>query len=167
VPDLFAPEDLAGLPGDPFDADLVTQAGEAIRNAAGWHIAPEVTETLTVDSAGGPYLFLKTKRLSDVTEIRDVTDGGSTVLTGWTFNRLGRVTRLSGWPCDGHTLEVDVVHGFDEVPAELLRLGASLARGEDNRLERQQTSGPFSTTYEADAAERMATVLDPYMILTF
>lgn len=167
MPDLFAPEDLEGLPGDPFDAELVRQAGEAIRNAAGWHIAPAVTETLTVDSTGRFNLYLPTKRLTAVTEVRDVTNGGSTVLTGWTFNRLGRVTRPAGWPVDGHVLEVDVTHGYDETPAELLRLGASLARGEGNRLPRQQTSGPFSTTYESDAAAQLQSVVDPYMILAY
>jgi hypothetical protein len=165
VPDLFAPEDLAGLPGAPFDSELVLQAGEAIRNAAGWHIAPVVTETLEVDSPGGFNLYLKTKRLTAVSEVRDVTAG--TVLTGYTFNRLGRLTRASGWPLNDHLLEVDVVHGYAEVPPELLRLGASLARGEDNRTVRQQTAGPFSTTYESETAQRMATALDPYMVLSF
>ena len=165
MPDLFAPEDLAGLPGAPFDSELVLQAGEAIRNAAGWHIAPVVTETLEVDSPGGFNLYLKTKRLTAVSEVRDVTAG--TVLTGYTFNRLGRLTRYSGWPSNDHLLEVDVVHGYAECPPELLRLGASLARGEDNRTIRQQTSGPFSTTYESETAQRMATSLDPYMVLSF
>lgn len=168
MPDLFAPEDLTGLPGAPFDAEVVTQAGEAIRNACGWHIAPELTETLTVDSAGGTRLYLKTKLLTNVTAVRDVTNGGSTILTGWTFNRLGRLTRRSGWPCDGHTLEVDVVHGYEECPVELLGVGATIARGlGDSRLAKQKSLGSASLTYETDAVRDLApSVLDAYTILT-
>ena len=168
MPDLFTADDLAGLPGAPFDNTNgnVTQASEAIRNALGWHLAPSVEETLTVDSPGGVNVYLKSKYLTDVSEVRDVTAG--TVLTGWTFSRLGRVTRRSGWPCD-HLLEFDVTHGYAECPAELLPVGAAIARSgsSSSNVLKARTAGPFREEYADGFSQSQMAVLDPYKILFF
>lgn len=166
MPDLFVADDLAGLPGAPFEDEAVTQAGEAIRNALGWHLAPSVEETLTVDSPGGVNVYLKTKYLTDVAEVRDVTAG--TVLTGWTFTRLGRMRRRSGWPCD-HVLEFDVTHGLEDCPDELLPIGAAIARSgsSSSNVLKARTAGPFREEYADGFSQGQMGVLDTYKILYF
>jgi hypothetical protein len=51
---LVSPYDLEDFPGAPFSDTLVDAAVSEIRGEAGWHIAPQVTETLTsTPTAGG------------------------------------------------------------------------------------------------------------------
>lgn len=124
---LAAPADLAGFPGAPFSDAMVDAAVGSVRGEAGWHIAPEVTETLTVDSDGGTILPLSSLKVAAVTGVRDVTGDTPEVLTGWTLRRSGVLERRSGWP-KRRTIEVDVTHGHAETPPELLPVIADVAR---------------------------------------
>lgn len=118
---LVSPVDLESFSGAPFDDVLVDVAVADIRGEAGWHIAPEVTETLTLTSYGGTVLFLPTRKLVAVTAIRDVTTG-STVLADWTRMSTG-VYRRTGWPIG--LVEVDLTHGFAATPQDLLPVVAA------------------------------------------
>jgi hypothetical protein len=122
-PSLASASDLSGFEGAPFDDIAVSIACADVRAEAGWHIAPKVTETLTVASYGGNLLTLPTRRLVSVTAVRDVSTGSPVTLTDWTRIGLalyrGTTYRWStGWPVG--TLEVDVVHGYDTTPRDLL-----------------------------------------------
>lgn len=112
-----------------FSDDAVTAAGEAIRSETGWHIAPTATETLTLDSPGGSALMLPTLHLLEVTEVRDVSGHDPVVLTGWRKSTSGFLTLPCGyWPQGPQTVEVDVVHGYDACPLELLPVIARRTR---------------------------------------
>lgn len=119
--------DLAGFPGAPFTDAVADAAGESVRDEAGWHIAPEVTETLTVWSEGGVALLLPSLRVVSVSEIRDVTGDTSEVLTGWEDRGSGILYRATGWPVN-RRLEVDLVHGHTTVPKALLPVIAHRAQ---------------------------------------
>lgn len=128
---LVQADDLAPYPGAPFTEDVVDAAVAHIRDQADWHIAPVVTETVTVDSWGGQQLHLPTKYLLSVTGVRDVTYGSNQALTGWFTHptrlfRSGIVTIPWGWPY-GVTLEFDIVHGYDSCPPDLLPVIAHVA----------------------------------------
>jgi hypothetical protein len=128
MPALVVAADLDDFPGAPFADSVVQSAGETVRAEAGWHIAPEVTETLTVDSDGGRHLLLPTLRLVDVTEIRDVTGNTPRVLTNWRQSGKGILYREGGWPAGLSALEVDLTHGYAECPSALLPAVAAYAQ---------------------------------------
>lgn len=130
--DLLEPADLAGFAGAPFADEIVAVVGESIRSAAGWHIAPGVVETVAVEGDGTRYLLLPTLHLTDVTAVRDVSDPDNPrTLDGWSKARTPRFTagclrRSSPWPCVD--IEVDIVHGYDGCPADLLAAAAALCQ---------------------------------------
>lgn len=131
MPALVTADKLTGFAGSPFAENVVNSAGESVRSRAGWHIAPEVSETLVVESEGGQFLFLPTLRISDITEIRDITAESSIVtpriLDDWRFSSTpGVLFRAGRWPAG--LLEVDLTHGFTECPADLLPAVAEAAR---------------------------------------
>jgi hypothetical protein len=120
---LVAPIDLADFPGAPFSDALVDAAASAVRGETGWHIAPAVTETVVVESVGGPHLFLPTLQLTAVTAVRDVTDedAAAVAVTGWRSHktprfRAGVLFRPSGWY---GVYEVDITHGYAACPDDL------------------------------------------------
>lgn len=130
---LLEASDLAGFPGGPFAAGVVASACALLRSHADWHIAPEVTEDLIVESHGGREVYLPTLMLTEITEVRDITTGdGSTILTGyWTVAtdkfKGGVVTRPGGWPVG--LLSFTVQHGFNGCPPDLAGAVAELCRG--------------------------------------
>ena len=128
---LATPNDLLSFAGAPFAEALVKAAGESIRRDAGWHIAPTVTETLVLDSDGGRQLFLPTLRdaVASVAEVRDVSGSSPRVLGGWRLASSAAVLhRGGGWPAGEGVIEVDLVHGYESCPAELLPAIAARTR---------------------------------------
>jgi hypothetical protein len=134
---LVEPTDLTDFPGAPFPASLVAAACDSIRDDAGWHIAPSVESTEQVHSLGGKYLFVKSLRLTDVTEIRSITESGTTVLTGWVRYESGTLFRSCGWPVDA-LIEVDMVDGYETCPPSLFP--AVVSRIQDAKVDRSRGS---------------------------
>lgn len=139
-----APADLAGFPGAPFTQPHIDAVLAKLERTLGWHVAPVQTETLSVRTDGGRMLFLPSRKVTEVTEVRiDGLVRADWILTGETEAMLEGY-----WPKG--TYEVDVVHGYEDVPADLLgeiakacvafRTDASLA---------SWSSGPFSATLRA------------------
>lgn len=124
--------DLADFAGAPFANSVVLAVGQSIRAAAGWRIAPQISETVIVESDGGQYLFLPTMWLSSVAEVRDVTDPDNpVVLDGWSSAltprfRAGCLRRDRSWPCGD--IAVDITHGYASCPQDLLSAAAALAQ---------------------------------------
>lgn len=113
--------DLADYPGAPFADSVVLAAGESVRRDAGWLIAPAATETVVLDGDGGRLLMLPTLHLHDVLEVRDVSGDTPVVLTEWRKTRAGMIELTSGfWPRGFEVIEVDMVHGYDACPEDLL-----------------------------------------------
>jgi hypothetical protein len=108
---------------------------------------------------------LPTLWLDSVTEIRDVTNGSivialDDVQTAKTSRfRAGCLRRSSSWPSSS-IVELDIVHGYDTCPPELLALAATLCRSitRDQSI-RQRAAGPFSVTYDSSANELVANPL--------
>ncbi len=100
---LADPADLADYPGAPFTQAVVDSAVAALRGDCGWHIAPQTTETLTVNGSPTQTLILPTLYIVGITAIRDVSATTPVTLTGW---------RMAS--------RVDLTHGYTDTPAELL-----------------------------------------------
>jgi hypothetical protein len=160
MPALVSVADLADFPGAPFVETRVESAGEAVRAEAGWHIAPVLTETLTVDGEGGHLLFLPSLRVLEVTEIRDVTYDEPRVITGWRKSKRGVIYRAGGWPVGFESIEVDVVHGYAACPAELLPVIAEYT----TRRVTQESLGSRSVSFASDEGARLDSRVARYKI---
>lgn len=150
---LLDPEDLGDFPGAPFSEGVVDSAAAAVQRVAGWHIAPVVTETLTLDSDGGPTLVLPSLKVVSVTAVRNVTDPDAPVtLEGWRLRRASMTLRRAcGWPCG--TLEVDLEHGYEACPPDLLPVIASVAKaGLTDQTLASKSVGPFAESYRDGGA---------------
>lgn len=127
---------LDGLPGAPFTGPEVDAAVAGVRGAALWHIAPLKTETVTLDVIYAERrLRLPTRKLIAVTAVRDADD--ATVIDPGTYRvshtRAQVVKRTGYWPAGDERVEVDIQHGYDSVPLDLLAVvaeAANLARRE-------------------------------------
>lgn len=144
LPDFAEVSDLTDYrAGD--DATLLRQAQGAIRRYCGWHIAPEVTETLTLDGRGGSHMWLPSLY---VTDIVSVTNEGETVDLvddlDWSAN--GFLWLRGGyWTERPRQVVVELTHGYGEIPDELIGVAAAWAnRMSTSPAYKRETTGPFS-----------------------
>lgn len=167
--DLLAPEQLADYPGAPFADSVVDAVVARLRREAGWHIAPSRVETVTVDGSDTRLLVLPTLELTDVTEVRDITILASpAVVPDWRAARAGMLRRHHGWPCGFLAVAADITHGYDECPADLLPVIATLctlaiADGEVS----QESLGAWSVTLREALPKDQAETLQAYSIPRF
>lgn len=139
--------DLSHLPGAPFEDAEVDSAVETLRNAVRWHIAPQRSETVTLDvSVMQRRLFLMTTRLISVDEIRAngevVSPDDYSVST-----HLCRIIRTGSgyWPSGYGAVEVDMTHGYETVPLDLLNVIAAIAAtSRRDQVVREAVAGPWT-----------------------
>jgi hypothetical protein len=164
--DLLVPPDLDDFPGAPFTDAIVDAAVATVRSIAGWHIAPSrpvdpetEVETVTVDGRGGSVLYLPTRYLTDVIEIRDLTGDSPVILIDWRASTTGKLTRYC-WPYGLGTIEADIVHGYPVCPPELLPIIAAycVAAATDSSVS-QESVGPFSRTLRDQSVNDGATAV--------
>lgn len=111
------------------DAQLWLHAAEAaIRRYCGWHIAPSLTTTLTLDGDGTRLLRLPTLHLTELTEL---TLDGHDALAEATWSQRGMV-ELTGrrhFPDQLGSIRITMTHGWDptEVP-DVIALILTIAR---------------------------------------
>lgn len=169
TPDLLAPNALDAFPGGPYPADVVKAAGAAIRQVAGWHIAPAASETITIETSGGTALLLPTMHLVAIDEIRDVTnDPAGVVLEGYRTHaterfEAGIVDRPGGWPYCG-VLEVDIRHGHAACPDDLKAVVAEICRKYLRGDLSQRSLGDKSESWRADLSVLSQQSLASYVI---
>lgn len=141
------------------DDELIDAATGEIRAACGWHVAPSVTHTLTVESSGSRLLILPTLRLTAVTAVR--VDGQDLVSSGYTWRESGLITRRGGsWPSAPAVIEADVTHGWqpDEVPhiKGLIAAMVTRVKATKNGLIVRAQAGQVSRTYSQVASNQAA-----------
>jgi len=128
--DLVSPTELSYLPGAPFTADEVDAAVEALRTALRWHIAPERAETVTLDVGDcDEVLRLPTRQLVSVDEIRDVDAATVIAASEYRVSKpLAQVKRNYGYWESGYArIQVDLTHGYESCPRDLLPVIAETA----------------------------------------
>lgn len=150
-----------------FPQATIDAVVQAVRARCGWHIAPVVTETLTLDARGADYIMLPSLRVVEVTAVRVwdeaeqamVPASGWSLRTGWSAN--GMLHRPGGWPDGFRTVEVDLEHGYDTVPTDLAKM---VAERTERRVVQESLQG-HSLTYSDDAAAYgLESPLDAYRI---
>lgn len=131
---------------DPQDWEV---AVSAIRDYCGWHIAPSVTETLTVDGPGrGGQLLLPTLRLTAVAAVQN--DGTAVELDNVQWTQRGAL-RGARWNDKYRGVTATVTHGYDEWPPALLAVARSMAAQGAGSNATRITSGPHSVELTEEA----------------
>lgn len=147
MPDLVTADD---LPASLKDVDPALLAGvvDDIRSYCGWHIAPQVTETVVVDADGGSLLRLPSLL---VDSIGSVVDGRGNQLPVGRVYRNGLARGV--WPDE--QLRVTLTHGYESVPPALVEVIADMIRDRQSAA-----SGPTVSSAKLDGAD--VSYSDPY-----
>lgn len=108
-------------PIPPLEAEIVDAACDEIRTVCGWHIAPAISETLTVDGPGGTVLILPTLWVTALTTI--TVEGAVLASTAYTWSRGAVVRRIDGgvWPTKQGSIAVALTHGYPACPPAVRR----------------------------------------------
>jgi hypothetical protein len=129
---------------DPMEA-----AQAAIRDYCGWHVAPQVRETMIRDGNGRHLLKLKTMR---IVELHQVLVDGRDVTERVRWSEAGMLEGVR-FPNRFRSVEIDLTHGFE--PGEVGAIAGVLSRsakrfGTDPTL-RSQAVGGASVSYLTSA----------------
>lgn len=121
------------LATDPFVAEAIGAATDAVRSACGWHVAPSRTETdLRLDGRGGSVLTLPSLHVTAVASVVDYgfpdTISGLPGLvlvedTDFSWSDNGVLERLIGcWSRQRRGIQVTFTHGYDlsDIPGVML-----------------------------------------------
>lgn len=87
-------------------------ANQAVRSECGWHVAPVITETLTLDGNGGSVLLLPSKR---VKTLISVINDGVDVTAQVDHSRAGILELASGWTSRLGKVIISLEHGYEFV----------------------------------------------------
>lgn len=138
--------------GDDVTDDVDTRlewASSRIRAYCGWHIAPSVTETVTLDADGGRVLILPTMHLTDVASAALWDGTGLIVDTDLTWSPLGLLER-SGWrpwPSRFRAVTVTFTHGYPDIPTALQEVAVAVAKRAPLQGVMSETAGGVSRVY--------------------
>lgn len=120
----------------------------AIRDYCRWHVAPVITETLTLDGRGGKTLLIPSQRVEALdTVLNDSVDVTEQVKFS---RRAGVLTLDSGWSSEVGGIEVTLRHGYpvDEVPAVAGLIVALTKRAaQSGGVVASQAVGPANVRY--------------------
>lgn len=120
-------------------------AFSAARLHCGWHIAPQVSETVTVDGSGRFIQTLPTKYLVDLTSITN--DGHAVARPDW--SQMGLVEqRYNRWTARFRGVVAEMTHGYEELPKELEAVLTAVARGDFSGVTSQVTNGGHQVSFD-------------------
>lgn len=150
-------EPLAPVPAG-IDSEAWRSVTEAARAYCGWHIAPTITETIILDGSGDRTILLPSLRVVEVTSVKNLgVEVSLTDTTRWDWSRLTGVLRLyyEPFPWQLGSVEVEMRHGFDSCPTDLLDVCATVAARADMDVASMTgrfMAGPFQ--YDSSAEVR-------------
>lgn len=126
-PPIISPDDLRVLyPDVPFTDQQLDTATANLRQYAGWHVAPALEDTITVEALGGERsLTLPTLHIVSVSEVRRRTGGewrpiSARDYVAATSQRASAIWAGARCGWQRGLYQVDLVHGYSPVPANLL-----------------------------------------------
>lgn len=145
--DTITPTQLADFPGAPFTATIIGSAQARLERVLGWHVSPSKTETIKATGARGDdrdRLILPSRRITSVTEVRD---SGGTIVPTWSLTGETEAILTGCYWNPGEIYEVDVVHGYETLPADLLpELAGMCSSILRDPTVASESAGPFSVT---------------------
>ncbi len=120
---------------------------QEIRDYCGWHIAPAVTATFTLDGSGATVQQLPTLRLNSVAKVTEC--GVELAAESYEWSSTGALRRRLPWTARYRGLIVEANHGYATVPANIVSVvldaasaAISVEVGED--ADQPETMGPFA-----------------------
>lgn len=119
LPPLVTPEQFAAGTGgkvsaeDPRLVPLLAGASAGIRRYVGWHVAPVLEETVTLDGPGGRLLMLRTGRLLDLLEVRTSGVTLDPAAIEWSQHGMLKLGGGLGWSDRFRGVTVRIRHGYD------------------------------------------------------
>lgn len=124
---LVTNEELSEFRGHPFNDDVLASVSGQVRDICGWHIAPEIKETVLVRSRGAEVLVLPSLKVAEVTRVEDAVTGDE--ITGY-FNWQDGTLELFTGRRFPPAVKVTMTHGYEICPPALLRPIADEAMAE-------------------------------------
>lgn len=158
LPPLVGADDLVEFGGGPYTEAQVGAAANAIRRRAGWHIAPNITETVTLDHDGSVVVRLPSLHVTDVLLVEDMSGREPREITDYRWSSSGM---LEGrFPQGFRSLRVKFSHGYSICPGDLARLVASRTQ----RRRMQESVGGVSVTYGVEGDRAVEESLQSYIL---
>ncbi|MDT0270579.1 hypothetical protein RM844_30330 [Streptomyces sp. DSM 44915] len=105
--------------------DLLAEAADVVRDYCGWRVWPRLTETVTVDTVGGPVAGLPSLMLHQVLAVETrpqhdlAPDAWAAVAGGWDWSAGGWLWRCGCWPDGPRRLRVEMDSGHEEPPGAI------------------------------------------------
>lgn len=137
-------------------------AQAAVRRFAGWHVAPSLRETVTLDGTGHTKLLLKSGHVTEVHSVLVVESGNITrditKSVRWSENGILEGIRF---PARFRSVVVDLTHGYDpeEVPDVLGVLERASVRAMTDPRVRAQSIGSASVSMTTNGAGAVASFM--------
>lgn len=141
------------------DSAWARAVGE-IREYCEWHVAPEVTETVTLDGPGGRLLLLPTQRVSDVIEV--VNNGKTVTDPEWSASGM---VRGSCWSSKFRGVSVTLTHGYEMWPDDLTKVALEVISSASYAGVTQVTSGSHQVSFEASLTSSQRATLNRYRLV--
>ena len=143
------------------DAAVWAKAVHKVRGYCGWHIAPAVTETVTMDGTGGPVQFIPTLHVIDLKSVTD--DGAQVVDPEW--SRSGMIRKHGCWTRKLRGVVAEVEHGYEDWPDDLLDVIEEIAGDVRQGRVSQVTSRSHQVSFDLNIDnEARFSVLDRYRL---
>lgn len=128
-------------------------ATQAIRDYCGWHVAPVIDATLTLDGTGTDTVLLPSRRVVDVTTV--TVDGTSLPADAYEWSADGLLRRRDGcWPDRYRVITVELKHGFasSEVLSGVVESIVARARMDPTGALANQRAGTQSVGFASGAS---------------
>lgn len=137
---------------DAYTAQLCLDgACGAVVEYCGWHIAPVISETVTVDGTGTLIQTLPTLNLLSLDSVDENGLSLNVDHIDWSANGIMEKRRGNGWTARRRGIIAGITHGYASTPGWVTTLICAVAgRAFDTPLGRmQETDGNQSITYAA------------------
>lgn len=129
-----------------------------VRGYCGWHIAPVITETVTLDGSGTHLMVLPSLQ---VVNLVSITNDGAPVDPEW--SRSGMV-RLHCWTRRLRGVVAEVEHGFDEWPDDLTAAMVDMSSTAALAGVSFVSSGAHQVRFESAMSVSQMEILDRYRL---
>lgn len=158
LPPLIYTEDAQEFGGGALTYKQLSAASSAIRRRAGWHIAPNMPQVLTLDHDGSTVVRLPSLHVTDVALVEDMTGREPRAITDYRWSSAGM---LEGrFPSGFRSLRVTFTHGYAACPDDLARLVVSRTQ----RRAMQESVGGVSVTYGVEGDRAVEESLHAYIL---
>jgi hypothetical protein len=128
---------------------MLDGACEAVTEYCGWHIAPEISETVTVDGTG---TLIQTLPTLNLVSLDSVSENGRALdlgLIDWSTNGVMEKRWCNGWTSRRRGIVAGITHGYQATPGWVTTLICAVAgRAFNSPLGiGQETAGGESVQY--------------------